>query len=76
MMFVKHPGTRPEPAVSVPSAKEARPAATETPAPELDPPEEEIKTSSIFGSRYVFLPAMYSLLKGLCTAPVTHVRKK
>src|SRR4051812_29300957 len=31
-------GTRPEPAVSVPSANGTRPAATATPEPELDPP--------------------------------------
>src|ERR1700704_3200444 len=32
-------GTRPEPAVSVPSANETSPAATATAEPELDPPE-------------------------------------
>ena len=32
-------GTRPEPAVSVPSAKLTRPAATATAEPELDPPD-------------------------------------
>ena len=32
-------GTRPEPAVSVPSEKLARPAATATAEPELDPPD-------------------------------------
>ena len=32
-------GTRPDPAVSVPSAKETSPAATATADPELDPPE-------------------------------------
>ena len=31
-------GTRPDPATSVPSAKATRPAETETPDPELDPP--------------------------------------
>ena len=31
-------GTRPEPAVSVPSAKATRPAATATAEPELEPP--------------------------------------
>jgi hypothetical protein len=31
-------GTRPEPAVSVPSATGTRPVATATPEPELDPP--------------------------------------
>ena len=32
-------GTRPEPAVSVPSARSTWPAATATAEPELDPPE-------------------------------------
>ena len=32
-------GTRPEPAVSVPSEKLARPSATATAEPELEPPE-------------------------------------
>jgi hypothetical protein len=32
-------GTRPEPAVSVPSARSTRPAATATADPELEPPE-------------------------------------
>nr|BFE70734.1 hypothetical protein GCM10020092_040350 [Actinoplanes digitatis] len=32
-------GTRPEPAVSVPSARSAMPSATTTADPELDPPE-------------------------------------
>jgi len=31
-------GTRPEPAASLPSAKETRPAPTATPEPELEPP--------------------------------------
>jgi hypothetical protein len=38
-MLLSAAGTRPEPAVSVPSAKAARPAATATPEPELEPPE-------------------------------------
>src|SRR5215213_9162145 len=37
-MLLNPAGTRPEPAVSVPSAKLTRPAATATPEPELDPP--------------------------------------
>jgi hypothetical protein len=37
-MFVKAAGTRPEPAVSVPSAKLTSPAATATAEPELEPP--------------------------------------
>ena len=32
-------GTRPEPAVSVPSENETSPAATATALPELDPPD-------------------------------------
>ena len=38
-MLLNAAGTRPEPAVSVPSAKLARPAATATLEPELEPPE-------------------------------------
>src|SRR5882724_8649365 len=37
MLFIPA-GTRPEPAVSVPSANGTRPAATATPEPALDPP--------------------------------------
>ena len=37
--LLKAAGTRPEPAVSVPSAKAARPEATVTADPELEPPE-------------------------------------
>ena len=37
-MLLKPAGTRPEPAVSVPSASGTMPAATATPEPELDPP--------------------------------------
>src|SRR3954468_21126895 len=36
--WLKAAGTRPDPAVSVPSAKATRPAATATAEPELDPP--------------------------------------
>ncbi len=36
--LLKAAGTRPEPAVSVPSAKLASPTATATAEPELDPP--------------------------------------
>ena len=36
---LKAAGTRPDPAVSVPREKLARPAATATADPELDPPE-------------------------------------
>ena len=38
-MLLKAAGTRPEPAVSVPSAKLASPGATATAEPELEPPE-------------------------------------
>ncbi len=38
-MLLKPAGTRPEPAVSVPSANDTSPAATATPEPALDPPE-------------------------------------
>ena len=37
-MLLKPAGTRPEPAVSVPSASGTMPAATATAEPELDPP--------------------------------------
>ena len=37
-MLLNAAGTRPEPAVSVPSAKLTSPAPTATPEPELDPP--------------------------------------
>src|SRR5215471_14231252 len=37
-MLLRPAGTRPEPAVSVPSASGTRPAATATADPELDPP--------------------------------------
>ena len=39
MMLLKAAGTRPDPAVSVPSAKLASPVATATAEPELEPPE-------------------------------------
>src|ERR1700730_2443447 len=38
-MWLQPAGTRPEPAVSVPSAKLTSPAATATADPELEPPE-------------------------------------
>src|SRR3954463_4440298 len=37
-MLLRPAGTRPDPAVSVPSARGTRPAATATADPELDPP--------------------------------------
>ena len=36
--LLKAAGTRPEPAASLPSAKDTRPAPTATPEPALDPP--------------------------------------
>src|SRR5690349_20126276 len=45
-MLLKAAGTRPEPAVSVPSAKETSPAPTATPDPELDPPETEAESKT------------------------------
>ena len=39
MRLWKAAGTRPEPAVSVPSAKLTQPAAVATEEPELEPPE-------------------------------------
>src|SRR5271167_3048033 len=39
MILLNAAGTRPEPAVSVPSAKLASPVATATAEPELEPPE-------------------------------------
>ena len=38
MRWLNAAGTRPDPAVSVPSAKGTSPAATTTAEPELDPP--------------------------------------
>ncbi len=38
-MLLKAAGTRPDPAVSVPRAKETSPPATATADPELEPPE-------------------------------------
>src|SRR4051812_42702528 len=38
-MLLNAAGTRPEPAVSVPSAKLTSPVATDTADPELDPPD-------------------------------------
>ena len=38
MRLLKAAGTRPEPAVSVPRAKETRPEATAAAEPELEPP--------------------------------------
>src|SRR5215468_1513891 len=45
-------GTRPEPAVSVPSEKLTRPAATATADPELDPPEMCAEDNALAGAPY------------------------
>src|SRR5580658_2307821 len=45
-------GTRPEPAVSVPSAKLTRPAATATADPELDPPLTNSRLKTQRGAPY------------------------
>ena len=45
----KAAGTRPEPAVSVPSAKLTSPRATATPEPELDPPGTMAGSKAFFG---------------------------
>ena len=49
-MLLKPAGTRPEPAVSVPSAKLTRPAATATPEPELEPPGTNAGSNGFFGT--------------------------
>src|SRR6266852_5113570 len=43
-------GTRPEPAVSVPSAAGTRPVATATAEPELDPPGTSLGSSGLRGT--------------------------
>src|SRR6185437_11692614 len=43
-------GTRPDPAVSVPSEKETRPAATATADPELEPPEICLEEKTLDGA--------------------------
>jgi hypothetical protein len=48
-ILLKAAGTRPEPAVSVPSANETRPAATATAEPELDPPDIEAGSNVFAG---------------------------
>src|SRR3954469_7528951 len=45
-------GTRPEPAVSVPSASGTRPAATATAEPELDPPGMSFGSNRLRGTPY------------------------
>jgi hypothetical protein len=46
---LKPAGTRPEPAVSVPSAKGTRPRATATAEPELDPPLMRVSAATLWG---------------------------
>ena len=48
-MLLKPAGTRPEPAVSVPSAKPTRPAATATAEPELEPPRDDTRVEDVAG---------------------------
>ena len=43
-------GTRPEPAVSVPSANGTSPAATATPEPELEPPGMSFGSNALRGT--------------------------
>ena len=49
-MLLKPAGTRPEPAVSVPSAKLTRPAATATAEPELEPPGTNAGSNGFCGT--------------------------
>ena len=51
-VFVHAAGTRPEPAVSVPSANGTRPRATATAEPELDPPGIRPGASGLLGVPY------------------------
>ena len=51
-MALKAAGTRPEPAVSVPSAKSTRPAATATAEPELEPPEMRSASNTLEQAPY------------------------
>jgi hypothetical protein len=48
-MLLNAAGTRPEPAVSVPSANGTSPAATATPEPELDPPGMSLASNRLRG---------------------------
>ena len=47
---LKAAGTRPEPAVSVPSAKVAMPRATATAEPELEPPGMKRGSNGLWGT--------------------------
>jgi hypothetical protein len=49
-MLLNAAGTRPEPAVSVPSANETSPAATATALPELEPPEIWSSSNTLLGA--------------------------
>jgi hypothetical protein len=49
-MLLNDAGTRPEPAMSVPSAKLTRPAATATAEPELDPPGMNAGSNGLRGT--------------------------
>src|SRR3954466_13938008 len=49
-MLFKPAGTRPEPAVSVPSANGTRPAATATAEPELEPPGISLPSNTLRGT--------------------------
>src|SRR5436190_8428241 len=51
-MLPRAAGTRPEPAVSVPSANGTRPAATATAEPELDPPGISFALNTLRGTPY------------------------
>ena len=51
-MWLKPAGTRPEPAVSVPSANATWPAATATAKPELDPPLTRSVANTLAGRPY------------------------
>ena len=46
-MLLKPAGTRPEPAVSVPSASGAKPAATASAEPVLDPPGMSLSSNRL-----------------------------
>ena len=48
-MLLSPAGTRPDPAVSVPSAKETRPAATATAEPDEEPPGTMAGSKLFFG---------------------------
>jgi hypothetical protein len=49
-MLLSAAGTRPDPAVSVPSASGTRPAPTATADPELDPPGMSVGSNRLRGT--------------------------